>query len=182
MDIVIKGNTEELDKLEAVIQKDAGAFYEIGCALMEIRDKGLYHDVLGFETFEQYCRGRWDMGRFYAYRLIDSAKVVENVDHGQQKPTSERQCRPLARLAPDKQRIAWQQAVETAPAGKVTAAVVSKVVKGMMGEVVKKIMEIEIAEESAHLSNLKTMWNVCNKKEKAEFIKWINDNFNSYFK
>jgi hypothetical protein len=43
-------------------------------------------------------------------------------------PITESQCRPLSKLEPDQQREAWQKAVETAPAGKVTAAVVSKVV------------------------------------------------------
>jgi len=88
---------------------------------MEIRDKGLYRDVLGYQTFEEYCWVKWDMSRFYAYRLIDSAKVIENVDHGQQDlpaPTSERQTRPLARLEPEQQKEAWQKAVETTPEGK----------------------------------------------------------------
>jgi hypothetical protein len=115
MDIVIKGNTEELDKLEAVIQRNAGAFYEIGCALMEIRDKGLYRDVLGFETFEAYCKARWDFSKRHVYRLIDSANVVDTVksDPMGHFPDNERQCRPLTKLEPDQQRIAWQQAVET---------------------------------------------------------------------
>lgn len=71
------------------------------------------------------------MSRFYAYRLMDSVKVIENVDHGQQTPTSERQARPLARLKPEQQKEAWQKAVDTAPEGKVTAAHVYKIVKGM---------------------------------------------------
>lgn len=168
MDIVIRGNTEDLEKLEAVIQKNAGAFYEIGCALMEIRDKGLYRDVLGFETFEAYCKGRWDFGKWYAYKVIESTSVMKQLDNCPKMPTTESQCRPLAKLAPDKQRIAWQQAVETAPAGKVTAAVVSKVVKGMMGEVVK-----EILEESDILFQLKSRWNKATKKDKQIFLAWI---------
>lgn len=88
-------------------------------ALMEIRDKGLYHDVLGYDTFEQYCKARWSFTRQTAYQFIDSAKVVENVSHGLQvsAPLNERQVRPLARLEPQQQREAWQKAVETAPEG-----------------------------------------------------------------
>ena len=48
---------------------------------------------------------------------------MKQLDNCPKMPTTESQCRPLTKLAPDKQRIAWQQAVETAPAGKVTAAV-----------------------------------------------------------
>ena len=45
---------------------------------------------------------------------------------GDIKPTTESQTRPLARLATDQQRIAWQKAVETAPDGEVTAAETEK--------------------------------------------------------
>ena len=45
--------------------------------------------------------------------------------------TTESQARPLSKLEPEQQRQAWQKAVETAPEGKVTAAHVARVVKGM---------------------------------------------------
>jgi len=91
--------------------------------LMEIRDRGYYRDVLGYETFEAYCKDRWDFSRQHAYRFIDSAKVVLNVtDRLQNTPANLEQTRPLAKLEPDQQREAWVKAVETAPEGKVTAA------------------------------------------------------------
>ena len=137
MEVLITKNKQELERLEGVIQENIGAFYEVGRALMKIRDQGYYHDVLGFETFKEYCRTRWDMARQTAYQLIDSASVIENVRNcGQTEtiPTNEYQARPLARLDPDQQREAWKKAVETAPDGKVTAAHVYKVVKGMTGK------------------------------------------------
>jgi hypothetical protein len=75
----------------------------------------LYRDVLGFETFEAYCKARWDFSKRHVYRLIDSANVVDTVksDPMGHFPDNERQCRPLTKLEPDQQRIAWQQAVET---------------------------------------------------------------------
>ena len=92
-------------------------------ALIEIRDRGYYRDVLGYETFEAYCKDRWDFSRQHAYRFIDSAKVVLNVtDRLQNTPANLEQTRPLAKLEPDQQREAWVKAVETAPEGKVTAA------------------------------------------------------------
>jgi len=137
MEVVIARNTEELERLEGIIKTNIGAFYEVGRALMEIRDKGFYKDVLGFETFEAYCKERWDMGRDYAYKLMASSEVVENVYPGIQRPTSEKQVRPLAKLEPEKQRQAWQKAVETAPEGKVTAAHVYKIVRDMTEPVTK---------------------------------------------
>lgn len=146
MELAIVRNREELAKLEEVIQRNIGAFYEVGRALMEIRDKGLYKDVLGFDTFEAYCKERWDMSKMHAYRLMDSFKVVEAVKSNQLvTPQTESQTRPLARLEPDQQRIAWKQAVETAPEGKVTAAHVYKIVKGMTEpEETKKKAPVEL--------------------------------------
>lgn len=37
---------------------------------------------------------------------------------------TESQCRPLAKLTPDKQREAWQKAIDIAQQGNVTAAIV----------------------------------------------------------
>jgi hypothetical protein len=132
MEIAITKNTTELDRLEGIITLNLQSFYEVGSALMEIRDRGFYRDVLGFETFEAYCKDRWDFSRSYAYRLMDSANVIEIVSPiGDIKPTTESQCRALIRLEPQQQREAWQRAVDTAPKGKVTAAHVQKVVREM---------------------------------------------------
>jgi hypothetical protein len=138
MEAVIARNTEDLERLEGIIKTNIGAFYEVGRALMEIRDKGLYKDVLGFDTFEAYCKERWDMSKRHAYRLMDSFKVIDTVKSDQLvTPQTESQARPLARLEPDQQREAWKQAVETAPEGKVTAAHVYKIVRDMTEPVTK---------------------------------------------
>ena len=135
MEVVIAKNKQELERLEGIIQKNIGSFYELGHALAEIRDQRYYHDVLGFETFKEYCRTRWDMARQTAYQLIDSASVIENVRNcGQTEtiPMNESQARPLSRIKdPEQQREAWQKAISTAPDGKVTAAHVYKIVEGM---------------------------------------------------
>jgi hypothetical protein len=60
--------------------------------------------------------------------------VVDNVRNCAQIPASESVARPLIFLPPDKQPEAWQQAVDTAPDGKVTAAHVASVVKEMTGK------------------------------------------------
>ena len=115
-----------MERLEDIIRRNIGAFYVVGHALMEIRDKKYYREVLGFETFEAYCNAKWDFRSDYARRLIASAETVDNVKNAPMGaiPTSERQVRPLLKLkdTPDQQLIAWQKAVETAPNGKVTAA------------------------------------------------------------
>jgi len=118
--VAITKNTAELERLEGIIRRNLQSFYEVGRALMEIRDRGLYRDVLGFDTFEEYCKEKWDMGRRNAYYLIDAASVVDNVKRVAQidSPSTLRQTIPLARLEPDQQREAWARAVETAQEGK----------------------------------------------------------------
>lgn len=123
-----------LQELEGTIKTNLKAFYEVGNALAEIRDSRLYRET--HKTFEDYCRDRWDIARRTAYQMIESYDVVENVRHGAHKlPVNERQARPLTKLEPEQQVEAWQQAVETAPDGKVTAKHVKKVVNQITGEV-----------------------------------------------
>ena len=65
--------------MEWIIGENVGVFYKVGNALREIREQGYYHEVLGFETFEEYCKKRWDFASNYARRLIASAATVENI-------------------------------------------------------------------------------------------------------
>lgn len=118
---------QRLGELEGVIQRGLNTFVDVGNALLEIRDSRLYRAEFG--TFEDYCIGKWNMQRAYAYRLISAAEVVSNLSPiGDILPSVETQARPLTRLEPEQQREAWAKAVETAPNGKVTAAHVQSVV------------------------------------------------------
>lgn len=136
MKLVVVQDRQDLDRLEAVISRNLrSSFYEVGSALMEIRNRELYRDVKGYETFESYCKAEWDMSRPRAYQLIDAIQVKENLSTIVDiTPSTESQARPLAKLEPEQQRKAWRKAVETAPEGKVTAAHVSKVVKEMTSD------------------------------------------------
>lgn len=107
-----------LVELESVIQKNLTAFYEVGFALMQIRDNRLYREIYG--TFEEYCKSKWDISRPRAYELMKAAEVKENLSAVADIP--ERQLRPLTRIKdPEERREVYQKAVETAPDGKVTA-------------------------------------------------------------
>lgn len=130
-EVVFIKNRQDLERLEGIITRNLQSFYEVGLALMEIRDRNLHQDVLGFETFEEYCKAKWDFTSNYARRLIGSAETIDNIKNVPigTLPATESQTRPLSRLEPEKQREAWREAVETAPEGKVTAAHVNKVVK-----------------------------------------------------
>lgn len=132
--ITISSNEQvELEACEAIIERNLAVFYETGQALLKIRDARLYRAT--HSTFEDYCRERWGFARRTAYQYIEAAEVIDNVRHGAQEiPANERQARELAGLDAERQREVWQQAVETAPNGKVTAAHIAQVRDGVMTE------------------------------------------------
>jgi hypothetical protein len=166
MENVITKNKTRLEHLEGVINRNLQSFYEVGRALMEIRDRGYYKDVLGYNTFEQYCKERWDFARRTAYQFIDSVKVIDNVRNCAQTPINESQTRPLARLEPEQQKEVWQKAVETAPDGKVTAKHITEVVMEVTGE--KEI----VYQDSDVVFQLKRWWRKATNKDKKVFIEW----------
>lgn len=130
----------ELASCELVIEHGLKVFHAVGLALLTIREKRLYRAQ--HATFEEYCQSKWGFTDNYALRLMRGAAVVENIattptivgvlpdetlPMGRVLPTNERQVRPLITLSPDQQRDAWQEAVATAPNGKITAAHVEQV-------------------------------------------------------
>jgi len=174
MDVAITKNMADLERLEGIITRNLQSFYEVGRALMEIRDKQLYEKVRGIATFETYCKERWDFKRTYAFYMIESAKVIDNVHLGEQNtpaPTTERQARALASLPAEKQAPAWQRAVATAPEGKVTAAHVYKIVKAMTNQE-PEAKSTETSEDSDALFHLKRWWKKATKKDQKLFLHW----------
>ena len=131
-----KKENDTLEKLEAIIKENLQAFYKVGSALLRIREERLYRKT--HETFEDYCRDKWEIGRSTAYQYIDSVKVIENVRNcGQILPVNESQTRPLSHLAPELQKEAWSKVVETAPEGKITARHVNKIVNEIKATKIK---------------------------------------------
>ncbi|MBG1263718.1 hypothetical protein, partial [Nostoc commune] len=124
------------------------AFFEAGKALMELRDRRLYRST--HKTFEDYCSDRFSYTHRHVNYLIAGSLIVENIIMGtnssqnekademgtnssQILPTSEVQVRPLAKLEPQQQPEAWQQAVEQAkgkvPSGRIVKDVVQRIME-----------------------------------------------------
>ena len=137
------GEQKKLAELESTIEAGLKSFYDVGTALMAIRDRHLYSDV--HTTFEGYCKKKWGFARAHAYRLIGSAKVVDNLSPMGDipAPSSERVARELAEIEDEtKQADVWAKANKTAPKDsegkpKVTAAHVAKVRNEVVGEKTK---------------------------------------------
>lgn len=118
---------QRLTELENIIERGLKTFVDVGNALLEIRDGRLYQGEYG--TFEGYCRDRWNISRPRAYQMMEAASVVSNLSTIVDKPINESQARPLTRFndEPNLQREIWQEAIDTAPNGKITAAHVQQV-------------------------------------------------------
>jgi len=119
------------NRMEKALEYATVASITLATCLKEINEKELYK---AYGTFDNYCRERWQRGRQWGYQLIEAARTLRNLIESenvrncvQTLPQTESQVRPLTRLEPDLQPIAWQQAVDTAPNGKVTAAHVEAV-------------------------------------------------------
>lgn len=135
--------TARLTELETVIERGLSTFVEVGEALVEIRGSRLYRETDA--TFEAYCKRRWGFTDRRARQLMDSAQVARAINAGTdtfeeyvERKTgtvvpvaNEAQARALAPVlresGPEAVREAWQEAVETAPEGRVTAAHVEAV-------------------------------------------------------
>lgn len=136
--VLDSAESERLKRLEAVVSKNLQAFYDVGCALAEIRSKRLYRETHG--TFEEYCNDRFEMTRQHAYRLIDSAQVVEDLSPiGDILPANESHVRPLSTLNSNMRKQVWQRVVSLASEGsKITGRLVSRVAADLVGTKVKE--------------------------------------------
>ena len=178
---LVKGLTavelSELDKNEAVIKRGLKTFADVGNALLAIRDARLYREQ--HETFEAYCRERWGFSKTHANRLVESALVMENLTPIGVKPATESQARPLAKLPPAEQPGAWEAATNkakeenrTVTAKDVEAEVARRVADPMDGE---KKQEQADSYTSETMAGLKRYWKMATKKEKREFLTWIEN-------
>lgn len=117
----------ELTQMESTIERGLRVFWEVGEALFTIRDRRLYRST--HATFDTYCRDRWQMSKTQANRLIGAAEVTKDLAPIGAIPSSESVARQLVSLPTEQRQHVWQQAVESAPNGKPTAAHVSRAVR-----------------------------------------------------
>jgi hypothetical protein len=90
-----------LASLEKTIEQGLQTFVEVGLALMEIRDRKLYHGE--YSSFKEYCRERWNFSDSRGRQLILAAKFAIRAGEDRYNGNApvvilnERQARKLAR-------------------------------------------------------------------------------------
>jgi hypothetical protein len=118
----------QFERCERILSKGLSTFFEVGAALLTIRESGLYR--CQYHSFEAYCHERWGMGRSYAWRLIGAAERLKLLPNRGEipRPTNEFQIRPFLRLEPEAFPKAWEEAVARAKNGVVTSALLRRVI------------------------------------------------------
>lgn len=96
---------------EQVIEKGLKTFIEVGTALAAIREGRLYRTT--HQTFETYCRERWNFNRHRASQLISAVDVVTNVTSvGLPAPANEGQARELAKVPAEDRADVWADTLD----------------------------------------------------------------------
>ena len=67
-------DSEAFTTAEAKISTGLQTAFEVGDALVQVRDNGWYK-AQGFTTFEEYCLVRWQIGRSRAYQMIGASAI-----------------------------------------------------------------------------------------------------------
>jgi hypothetical protein len=93
---LVPAEKARLAELEAVVDRGLQTFYEVGNALLEIRERKLYRETNS--TFQAYCQERFGFSDSRGRQLIAAAKTVTTVTaQGLPAPKTEREARELAR-------------------------------------------------------------------------------------
>jgi hypothetical protein len=118
----------QLTECEEIIRTRLRSFFEVGEALLKIKEKKLYRTR--FTTFEAYCRDRWDFSRVHAYQLLHASEIRTRLLPISRDvlPENERQIRPLVGLPAKLAEKAWLKAVKLAGGERLTGTTVAKAV------------------------------------------------------
>lgn len=116
-----------LAECEAIIKVGLQNFVETGSALKEISDNRLYRKT--HSDFDSYVKELWQMNARQAYRLIESADVVkqlESVTNLSQTQINPNQARALGKIPPAERAAVLEK---VSGQGKVTARAIQEAIE-----------------------------------------------------
>jgi hypothetical protein len=108
-----RAEAEHLNNLEAIVRRGLDTDLEVGNALAEIDDTGLYRAT--HPTFEAYLRDRWGISRTRGEQLIQAAEAARppSADGDKPAPATRSKARPLGpvrRDGSDGLAVVWERA------------------------------------------------------------------------
>lgn len=105
----------------------AGIF-NVGRQLLDLYERDGWR-VLGYANWRECAQIEFGYKQSHVYRLLEAAQVERNISPIGETVIPESHARPLVALPPEEQRTVYQQAIETAPNGKMTAAHVERTIE-----------------------------------------------------
>jgi len=136
----------ELARLEKVIEDGLESFIQVGEALRQVRDLSLYRRK-GYESFTDYCAGRWQITYRRAAQLMEASELVSELTckilHVP-PPQVESHATELARLPDIETQVAvWTEVVTETQAAqkKPTAKAVKEKVDQRVGKTTRTVVQ-----------------------------------------
>lgn len=136
--------------------------------------------AMGYASWRECVNAEFPSSQSYLYRQLEAAQTEKVISPTGENQIPERQLRPLTKLRnePEKQRIAWQQAVSTAKDGKLTAAHIAKIVRGMTDQTDKQLerelqKRAEKKEIRFEMGQLRRAWRMAPDSIRVAFLSWI---------
>jgi len=147
---VTTSDHKRLDELEVVIEEGLETFIEVGTALKEIQEAGLFL-VTGYDTFKAYCEDRWGFDRKTGYQYINTSKAYwrieeqasANADTDLPLPQVQAHVRPLISKDEETQYAAWKRAVKKSQDSK------SRITMSLVQEAVEEIEAEQKADKDS---------------------------------
>jgi hypothetical protein len=129
---------EEFRTRDARFLKNWSSVWEAVSDLVFIQKNRLYREE--FQSFEAYLKSRCNLGKAYAYQLIEAHGVIEKVKLLEGKIprateiSNERQCRALAKVPDDRLECVVEKACELSGEKKLTAKILLQAKKWVAGQ------------------------------------------------
>ena len=127
-DLEIKFNEVEKTNYYKLKKQAKQGWLMFAEAITVIHNKKLYR--VEYDTFEEFCNTELNITKRHTYRIMDSVKVIENLKSNPRVtlPEYEKHARPLKKLEPELQKVAWQDVVESNEPEKITAKVIEETI------------------------------------------------------
>ncbi|MDB5389410.1 MAG: hypothetical protein JWM11_5056 [Planctomycetaceae bacterium] len=111
---------------EQDIRRGLTAFNEIAAVIFRIDSEELYRP---HRSLARYCALKWNYSMSDTSRYKRAGEVLAELAGTKTCPTTESQCRELAKLTPGTRRRVWEKLLEDSKDGKVTAAKIADAVQ-----------------------------------------------------
>ena len=110
---------ERFHELEIIIEEGREAWYNVGCAIWEIRERKLYKP--DYKTFEEYCKERWGWSRRHCDQVASASRIIQLLPDAKTRtavPISRAAATELGKVPEEERPAVIAEASKATPKGK----------------------------------------------------------------